>query len=72
MVANADKHRRDLRFSVGDAAMLSNEGIQFKEARTKLAPLYSGPFKVLEVISSNAYRLELPPRLTVHVANPSP
>ena len=66
MAKNADRARRELVFEVGDAVLLLNKRLHFKETRSKLSALYSGPFKILEVINRNAYKLELPPRFDIH------
>lgn len=66
MAVNADRHRRQLRFQVGDQVMLSTRHLRFKVPTSKLSAVYAGPFKVLEVINANAYRLELPPALHIH------
>jgi hypothetical protein len=61
-----DKHRRELKFAVGDLVYLKvspirnvyrfgNEG--------KLSPRYVGPFQVLKRVSPLAYKMEMPPNL---------
>jgi hypothetical protein len=63
----ADVHRRDLTFAVGDHVYLKvspMRGIRRFNVRRKLAPRYTGPFKVLERKGEVAYRLELPPSLS--------
>ena len=68
----ADKSRRDLHFKVGDKVWLSASHLrnlpQSLTGTPKLRPRYYGPYEVLEVIGQHqlAYKLKLPPRLTIH------
>ena len=68
-IAYANKSRRHVVFKVGDLVVLNEK--HFKEttgsnlaqadgSTKKLNALYRGPFKVTEVISDVAYRLDLP------------
>jgi len=66
MAASADKKRRDVVLKAGDMVLLANENIRFAERRSKLSPLFSGPFRVVRAVNRNAYELELPPRLAIH------
>jgi RNase H-like domain found in reverse transcriptase/Reverse transcriptase (RNA-dependent DNA polymerase)/Integrase zinc binding domain/Chromo (CHRromatin Organisation MOdifier) domain len=68
MKAQADKQRRDLRFSVGDMVMLSTKHLQLRDESStrKLTPLYCGPFPVKKVVNDNAYELALPPLFKIH------
>ncbi|KAI3518319.1 hypothetical protein L1887_06914 [Cichorium endivia] len=62
----ADKKRRPIEFQVGDKVMLKVspwKGVIRFGKRGKLSPRFLGPFKVLERIGSQAYRLDLPPEL---------
>lgn len=62
----ADKKRRPIEFLVGDKVMLKVspwKGVIRFGKRGKLSPRLLGPFKVLERIGSQAYRLDLPPEL---------
>ena len=62
-VKNANRHRRHAAFVVGDAALLSTEGLQLRNGSNKLCSRFIGPFEVLEVVNANAYKLKLPPQL---------
>ena len=62
-VRNADRHRRHAAFAVGDAALLSTEGLQLRNGSNKLCSRFIGPFEVIEVVNANAYKLKLPPQL---------
>ena len=59
----ANRSRRDFRFGVGDAVLLSTKYFipeAFKERKRKLAAKFAGPYEIIEVISPVAYRLQLP------------
>ena len=63
----ADGKRRDLTFSVDDYVYLKvspMRGIRRFNVKGKLAPMYIGPFKVLERKGEVASHLELPPSLS--------
>jgi len=60
---NADRHRRDAAFAVGDAVMLSTEGLQLRGHSNKLCSRFIGPFEVTAIVNRNAYTLALPPQL---------
>jgi len=56
-----DKGRKELKFEHGDLVWLHLRKDRFPELRkSKLLPQPDGPFKVLEKINDNAYKLELP------------
>ena len=51
-------------FSMGDYVLLNTRNLPLWMVGTKkLAPLWVGPYKVLEVVNSNAYKLALPTSL---------
>lgn len=58
----ADKHRRDVTYKVGDRVMLKNS--DWMKGKRKLFPKYWGPFTVVEVLSPLTIRLELPRSLS--------
>jgi hypothetical protein len=76
--ANA-KHDYDKRhiheeFHVGDLVYMSTKrhldygNIYYasKQAASKFEPRYLGPFKVIQKVSTHAYKLELPPSMRIH------
>ncbi|GKD14829.1 putative reverse transcriptase domain-containing protein [Tanacetum coccineum] len=73
----ADNRRKPLEFQVGDHVMLKFspwKGVVRFGKKGKLAPIFVGPFKILERIGPVAYRLRLPEELsyvhdTFHVSN---
>ncbi|KAJ9567039.1 hypothetical protein OSB04_003005 [Centaurea solstitialis] len=63
----ADRRKRPIEFSVGDMVMLKVSpwrGVLRFRKQGKLSPRFIGPFKILERIGKQAYRLELPEELT--------
>ncbi|XP_010525595.1 PREDICTED: uncharacterized protein LOC104803367 [Tarenaya hassleriana] len=57
----ANKGRKKVSFEVGDWVWLHLRPERFPNKRSsKLAPRGDGPFRILEKINDNAYRLELP------------
>ena len=60
---NADRHRRNAPLAVGDAVMLSTEGLKLRGFSNKLCSRYVGPFRVTAAVNANAYTLALPPQL---------
>jgi hypothetical protein len=67
----ADRHRREELFAVGDEVLLSTRDLVLAKAAdqqrsSKLTARFVGPFRIARVINDNAYELELPPQLRVH------
>jgi hypothetical protein len=63
----ADKRRGDLSFKIGDFVYLKvspMRGTRRFKVKGKLAPRYSGPFKIIDRKGEVAYQLELPPWLS--------
>ncbi|KAF8692091.1 hypothetical protein RHS03_08657, partial [Rhizoctonia solani] len=53
-------------YSVGKKVWLDGKNVDLRTNSIKLDPKRLGPFKVIEKISSHAYRLELPKTLKIH------
>jgi len=66
----ADKKRSDAdEYKVGDLVMLSTKDLKYQMVgrRTeKLTERFVGPYRVKEIISSNAVKLELPSTVKIH------
>jgi len=66
----ADKKRSDVdKYKVGDLIMLSTKDLKYQMVRRrteKLTEKFVGPYKIKEIISSNAVKLELPSTVRIH------
>ncbi|XP_072073870.1 uncharacterized protein [Arachis hypogaea] len=64
MKKQADSHRRDMKFNLGDWVLLKNKPYRQRslslEPHNKLRKRYYGPYKVIQKVGKVAYRLELP------------
>jgi transposase InsO family protein len=56
-----NRNHRPRTFEEGDEVLLSTKNIKQRVPSKKLKDRFIGPFRVLEVIGTQAYRLELPP-----------
>ena len=59
------KHR-DISFDVGELVLLSTQNLRLKGIPHKLQRKFCGPYKVLEKIGTQAYRLKLPDSWRIH------
>lgn len=57
----ANRHRRDLQFNIGDQVRLSSEFITlYDQPSSKFRHRYLGPFTVIDIVSPVSYKLDLP------------
>ncbi|XP_050133699.1 uncharacterized protein LOC126609822 [Malus sylvestris] len=64
----ADKHSKDREFTVGDFVFLKLspwKGVVRFDKQGKLSHRYVGPYQIIERIGAVAYKLELPPELSL-------
>jgi len=65
-----NKRRSDVEeYKVGDLVMLSTKDLKYQMVRRrteKLTERFVGPYKIKEIISSNAVKLELPSTVKIH------
>ncbi|PNY00055.1 Ty3/gypsy retrotransposon protein [Trifolium pratense] len=70
MTQQANKHRSDRVFAIGDYVYLKLQPYRQLSMKShgfhKLLPKFYGPFPVLDRIGSTAYQLELPPSAAIH------
>jgi hypothetical protein len=63
----ANRHRREFSFKEGEEVWLSTQNLKLPHGITKkLSSKYTGPFKVLEVVSPVAFKLQLPASWKIH------
>ena len=72
MKQQANQHRTEWSFNVGDCVLLrlhpyKQMSLQTTKKDNKLSPKYCGPYKVLQKIGSMACKLELPASSRVHL-----
>ena len=55
-----DQKHRDVHYTVGDLVLLSKRNLKMKGTPTKLQRSFVGPFRIIETIGQQAYKLSLP------------
>jgi hypothetical protein len=67
MTHQANKHRRDIHYAVGDLAWLRTDNLVLPRGLTrKFANKWIGPFKIVKVVNPVAMELDLPKELRLH------
>ena len=61
-----DRKHRDITYKVGDLVLLSTRNLRMKGTPGKLQRRFVGPFRVIETIGQQAYRLSLPDDWKIH------
>ena len=64
--ARHDKHRVDHKFQVGDEFWLYISKEILQGEGNILKPIHYGPFKILEKIGTNAFKLDFPPYMQIY------
>jgi hypothetical protein len=63
----ANVHRRDFVFKEGEEVLLSTQNLKLPKGITpKLSNRYTGPFKIVDVVTPTAYKLQLPNTWKIH------
>jgi hypothetical protein len=63
--AQADKHRREVNFGIGDMVWISTRNWKTDRPSRKLAHQMAGPYQILEKVG-NSYKVDLPTSTKVH------
>ena len=61
-----NKKHRDIQFSVGDLVLLSTQNLRLKGIPHKLQRKFCGPYRIVEKIGTQAYRLKLLDTWRIH------
>ena len=61
-----DQKHRDFHYNVGDLVLLSTRNLKMQGAPAKLQRRFVGPFKIIEIIGRQAYKLSLPEEWKIH------
>ena len=61
-----NRKHRDVRYAVGDLVLLSTQILKIKGVPQKLQRKFCGPFRIDQVIGTQAYRIQLPDDWNIH------
>ena len=61
-----NQHHRDITFQLNDKILLDSSHINFQHGTKKLLEKYIGPYRIIEIISKTAYRINLPVKFRIH------
>ena len=59
-------HHKAKKYSVGDLVLLASKNIKLDVPKKKLGPKFLGPFRIIDVVGTQAYRLALPSSTRIH------
>ncbi len=66
MAAQADRRRQESDFAVGQDVWLSTANLPLRTGTRKLAARWTGPYRIAERVTREAWRLQLPASLRIH------
>ena len=61
-----DRKQRDVSYKVGDLVLLSTRNLRMKGTPAKLQRKFVGPFRLIEIIGQQKYKLSLPNGWKIH------
>ena len=64
--AYAQEKSKRKEYAVGDLVLLSSKNLRLPVPKKKMGLKYVGPFRILDAVGSQAYRLALPKQYRVH------
>src|SRR6266487_977222 len=62
----ADKHRHDHKFKIGDMVYLSNRNLSLLTGTCKLSHRWIGPYKIIQQCRKDSFTLDLPKSFRIH------
>jgi len=61
-----DRRHQPKTYNVGDLVMLSTKNLKQRLPSKKLSPRYVGPYRIVDIVGKQAYRLALPASMPIH------
>ena len=62
-----NRKHRDVRYAIGDLVLLSTQNLKIKGVPQKLQRKFCGPFRIDQVIGTQAYRIQIPDDWRIHL-----
>ena len=62
----ADKHRRDHKFKIGDLVGLNAKNLPIRTGSRKLAQKWVGPYRILKQYGKDSFKLDIPKSFRIH------
>ena len=63
----ADKHRRDHTFKIGDLVRLSTKNLNLPVGTRKLSPKWVGPYKITDQFGKDTFKIDLRGTFPIHL-----